>query len=149
MPASRLLSYRAKSVQGQKCSGRGDRKVYYNCGKPGHLKREWQALTKRRAPGLCTKCGKGYYWASECCSVRDIRGRLIQPGPLQAEGGEDTPKYGYPGPRSQGPKTYGTPAHNKRTLQSAELQKSQQEWTSVPPPNSCYLGTVGRELFST
>ena len=82
----------AAILQGQRRSGTGDHKVCYNCGKPGHLKRECQALTKRKAPGLCTKCGKGYHWASECRSVRDIRGRLIHPGPLQAEGGVDTPK---------------------------------------------------------
>jgi hypothetical protein len=90
---------------------------------------------KSKAPGLCTKCGKGYHWASECLSVRDIRGRLIQPRAPQAERGEDTPKNGYPGPRSQGPKIYGTPAHNRQTPQSTELQKAQQNWTSIPPPN--------------
>ena len=127
----------AAILQGQRHSGTGDHKVCYNCGKPGHLKRECQALTKRKAPGLCTKYRKGYHWTNECSSVRDIRGRLIQPGPLQAEGGEDTPKNGYLGPRSQGPKTYGTPAHNRWTLRSAELQKSQQEWIFVPPPDSC------------
>lgn len=63
----------AAILQGQKCSGTGDRRVCYNCGKPGHLKKECQALTKKRAPGLCTKCGKGYHWASECRSVKDIR----------------------------------------------------------------------------
>ena len=82
----------AAILQGQRHSGTGDHKVCYNCGKPGHLKRECQALTKRKAPGLCTRCGKGYHWASECRSVKDIRGRLIHPGPLQAEGGVDTPK---------------------------------------------------------
>jgi hypothetical protein len=117
----------AAILQGQRHSGTGDRKVCYNCGKPGHLKWECQALTKKKVPGLRTKCGKGYHWASECHSVRDIRGRLIQPRPLQAEGGEDTPKNGYLGPRSQGPKTYGTLAHNKWTPRSAELQNSQQE----------------------
>ena len=97
----------------------------------------YPSLKKKRAPGLCTKCGKGYHWASECRSVRDIRGRFIQPGPPQAEGGKNTPKNRYPGPKSQGPKTYETPAHNKWTPRSTELQKAQQEWTSVPPPNSC------------
>lgn len=96
----------AAILQGQKRSCTGDSKVCYNCGKPGRLKRDCQALTKRRAPGLCTKCGKGYHWASECRSVRDIRGRLIQPGLTQAEEGKNAPKNWYPGSKSQGPKTY-------------------------------------------
>ena len=53
----------AAILQGQKRPDTAELKLCYNCGKPGHLKKDCRALVKRRAPGLCTKCGKGYHWA--------------------------------------------------------------------------------------
>ena len=127
----------AAILQGQRRSDtNSNNRVCYNCGKPGHMRRDCQALVKGKVLGLCTRCGKGYHRASECRSIKDVRGRFIQSGP-QAERSEDNSKNEFLGPRSQGPKTYGIPAHNRRTLQSTELQKSQQEWISVPSLDSC------------
>jgi dUTPase len=60
----------ATILQGQKRPDMAELKLCYNCGKPGHLKKNCRALVKRRAPGLCTKCGKGYHWARDCRSVK-------------------------------------------------------------------------------
>ena len=125
----------AAILQGQRRSDtNSNNRVCYNCGKPGHMRRDCQALVKGKVLGLCTRCGKGYHRASECRSIKDVRGRFIQSGP-QAERSERQFKKRVSGP--QGPKTYGIPAHNRRTLQSTELQKSQQEWISVPSLDSC------------
>lgn len=48
----------AAILQVQKCPDMAELKLCYNRGKPGHLKKDCRALVKRRAPGLCTKCGK-------------------------------------------------------------------------------------------
>ena len=127
----------AAILQRQKHPDMAEPKLCYNCGKPGHLKKDCRALVKRRAPGLCTKCGKGYHWAKDCRSVKDIRGRLLQPGLPQAVEREGIPKNQYRAPRSQGLKIYGTSAGNRWTPQSAGQQKARLDWTSVPPPDSC------------
>lgn len=70
---------------------------------------------KKRTPGLCTKCRKGYHWSNECHSVRDIQGRIIQHEPSPSE---DASKNGCLGPKFQGPKKYGTQAYSERMSQS-------------------------------
>ena len=74
----------AAILQGQKRSNIAECRVCYNCGKPGHLKKDCHAPAQRRPPGLCTTCGKGYHWSNECGSVRDIRGQ-----PIQRKGSEE------------------------------------------------------------
>ena len=60
----------------------------YNCGKPGHLRRDCLATSKRGKgkdkllPGDCPRCGKGRHWARECRSKFDKSGQPIQ-GNLQ------------------------------------------------------------------
>ena len=127
----------AAILQRQKHSDMAESKLCYNCGKPGHLKKDCRALVKRRAPGVCTKCEKRYHWAKDCRSVKDIRGRPLHPGLPQVVENEGIPKNEFRGPRFQGPKTYGTLTGNRWTSQSAGQQKARLDWTSVPPPDSC------------
>ncbi|XP_076772194.1 LOW QUALITY PROTEIN: igE-binding protein-like [Arvicanthis niloticus] len=126
----------AAILQSQNRPSPGGCRVCYNCGKPGHLKRECRASMQKRTPGLCTKCIKCYHWANECHSVRDIQGKLIQHDSPPVGRDEGIPKNGFLGPRSQGPKKYGTQVGNQRTPLATELQEAPQDWTSVPPPNS-------------
>jgi hypothetical protein len=95
----------AAILQGQKRPDMAELKLCYNCDKLGHLKKDSKALVKRRVPGLCTKCGIGYHWASACRSVRDVQGRPLQPGFPQAIDNETFSKNQYRDLRSQGLKT--------------------------------------------
>ncbi|XP_075855810.1 igE-binding protein-like [Microcebus murinus] len=146
----------AQSRQERKC---------YNCGKPGHLKRQCRAPKKQEAPraplpqpGICTVCGRGCHWSSECRSVRDKQGRPIH---RDAEGRPvQQQKNAWQGPPSQGPQTYGVMMaqggpqgpHGSSLLQMpgnnpfltpltpgapeshGGRHPGQQDWTSVPPP---------------
>ena len=90
------------------------------------------------APGCAPDVKKGGIWANECRSVKDIDGR-----PLDAR-----PKNGWQGPQPQGLQIYGametqrgrksheqwpTFRHHKDRGEPLQVQ---QDWTSVPPPDS-------------
>nr|XP_020145704.1 igE-binding protein-like [Microcebus murinus] len=111
----------------------------YNCGKPGHLKRQCRLPKQERpqpkVPGICPTCQKGRHWASECRSTKDIKGRPINRSPKE----HDQQKNGNRGPRPQGPQIYGvmqsTPVPSLAPPGSrGEPLKVPQDWTSVPPP---------------
>ena len=97
-------------------------------------------LAPPRVP-LCPKCRKGNHWASEYRSVRNIHGQPLTPGNERVWS-----KNGQRGPRFQGPQIYGAVdnfqgeeetwptlrhPHNR-----GEPLKVQQDWTSIPPPDS-------------
>ena len=120
----------------------GKKGVCFQCGKPGHVKKECQNRGKQmeaavpqqaRQPGTCPRCKKGKHWANECRSVRDINGQPIAQQPQSQQTGT---KNGKQGPWSQGPKIYG--AHEEVTLMPPrncdEPRQAPQGWTSVPPP---------------
>ena len=56
----------------------------YNCGKPGHLRKDCLATLKRGKgnnklpPGDCPRCGKGRHGAKECPSKFNKNGQPIQ-----------------------------------------------------------------------
>ena len=135
----RSLMLAAAILQGWRHTDSVELKLCFNCGKPGHLKMDCRAPIKRTAPGLCTKYGKGYHWAKDCRSIRDIKGRILQPRPPQAVENENEgiSKNEFRAPKSQGPKTYGTLMGNKWTQWSGGPQNARLDRTSVPPPDSC------------
>ena len=121
----------------------------FRCGKQGHLRKNCPEKgsgsrgSGTRPPGvpLCPKCRKGNHWASECRSVRNIHGQPLTPGNESVWS-----KNGQRGPRFQGPQIYGAVdnfqgeeetwptlrhPHNR-----GEPLKVQQDWTSIPPPDS-------------
>jgi hypothetical protein len=80
-------------------------KACFNCGKAGHLKRDFPVPERARGAVLCSRCRKGYHKASECCSVKYVKGRLLHP---IGEVNPSQSKNGVLGPRSQGPHKYGS-----------------------------------------
>ncbi|XP_065744230.1 igE-binding protein-like [Phocoena phocoena] len=119
--------------------------VCFQCGRPGHIKRQCREMSKKpnmppqKIPGTCPRCKKGKHWANECRSVKDINGQPIPSATAFADSGNayaSSSKNGMKGPRSQGPKIFG--AHENVSFQPpkprGEPRQDPQGWTSVPPP---------------
>jgi hypothetical protein len=67
----------AAILQTQKRPSTSKQRACFNCGKVGHLKKNCPLPEQARVTTLCSRCGKGYHKPSECCSIRDIKGRLL------------------------------------------------------------------------
>uniref|UniRef100_A0A8C9DZL9 CCHC-type domain-containing protein n=1 Tax=Phocoena sinus TaxID=42100 RepID=A0A8C9DZL9_PHOSS len=119
--------------------------VCFQCGRPGHIKRQCREMSKKpnmppqKTPGTCPRCKKGKHWANECRSVKDINGQPIPSATAFADSGNayaSSSKNGMKGPRSQGPNIFG--AHEIVSFQPpkprGEPRQDPQGWTSVPPP---------------
>lgn len=133
-------------LAGRKSSNTG---ACFKCGKMGHIKKQCPekgrtgGSARMRQPGLCPRCKKGNHWANECRSVKDINGQ-----PLSQGYGGACPKNGQRGPRPQGPQIYGAVESRDREISQerwpsfrppgnhGEPLRAQQDWTSVPPPDS-------------
>lgn len=111
----------SKALKGNSKQG-----ICYQCGKPGHFKKEcWKklgssALKEKRLPSdMCKRCGKGRHWTNECRSKTDKSGNVLSP--LSGNGSR--------GPQAWGPNNYnaGLPQYPV----SSGLQH--QGMTSSPP----------------
>ena len=69
----------------------------FNCGKPSHMKKQCRMSTqarkntttsnKKRPPGICPRCKKGFHWMNECHSKFDKDGNTLTPGAQQEQQG--------------------------------------------------------------
>ena len=123
----------AAILQSQRRPNFNKQKACFNCGKAGHLKRNFPVPERARGAVLCSRCRKGYHKASECCSVRDVKGRLL---PLIGEVNPSQSKNVVLGPRSQGPHKYGSRFVKSQSRTEEMTPYELQEWTCMPPPVS-------------
>lgn len=62
-----------------------EKENYFQCGKPGHMKRDCKKGKQKsklmdstkKPPGLCRRCGKGFHWTNECRSKTDKYGNTL------------------------------------------------------------------------
>ena len=69
----------------------------FNCRKANHMKKQchmpMQAAknnntsNKKRPPGVCPKCKRGFHWLNECCSIFDEDGNALTPEAQQKHQG--------------------------------------------------------------
>ena len=69
----------------------------FNCGKPSHMKKQCHMPTqarknnttsnKKRPPGVCPRCKRGFHWLNECHSKFDKDGNTLNPNAQQKRQG--------------------------------------------------------------
>ena len=70
----------------------------FNCGKPSHMKKQCRLPTqagknnttsnKKRPPGVCPRCKRGFHWLNECHSKFDKDGNTLNPDAQQKQQGK-------------------------------------------------------------
>ena len=69
----------------------------FNCGKPNHMKKQCHLPTqarknnttsnRKRPPGVCPRCKRGFHWLNECHSKFDKDGNTLNPSAQQKQQG--------------------------------------------------------------
>ena len=132
----------AAILQTQKRPSTSKQRACFNCGKIGHLKKNCPLPERARVATLCSRCGKGYHKASECRSIRDMKGRLLPP---ISESDNRLPKKWGCGPPIPGPSQIWELVYQK----PEQLRGNEPKGVSGPAELGGMVCTAGRIVLGS